>query len=264
MMPTIQEVMNALIKPVGEVPETVDTLKTGNPEERVKGIAVSFMPTHSVIEKAAGLGANLLITHEPLFYNHRDDPAGLGDDPVYLQKAQMIKDAGISVFRFHDYWHRYKPDGIMAGLLQALDWQDIVEEHRTAATFVNLPGMTVAEVAAHVKQSLGISFVRVTGNESAICQRAALLAGYRGGGAHCLPLFNEENVDLILYGEGPEWETPEYVRDAVYQGKQKALLVLGHAESEEPGMRHLAGQIRKLFPEVPVHFVEEKPVFRLL
>ncbi|MNI82276.1 hypothetical protein D3C73_1389700 [compost metagenome] len=90
------------------------------------------------------------------------------------------------------------------------------------------------------------------------------MAGYRGGGSLTIPLFQAERLDVILYGEGPEWETPEYIRDALYQGRQKGLLVLGHAESEAPGMKALARSIGRQFPQVPVHFLKDGPVFTIL
>src|SRR5436309_852781 len=52
--------------------ETVDTFKAGNPDTPVTGIAVTMMATLDVLERAAGSGKNLIITHEPTFYNHLD------------------------------------------------------------------------------------------------------------------------------------------------------------------------------------------------
>lgn len=57
-------------------------------------------------------------------------------------------------------------------------------------------------------------------------------------------------------------EAPEYIRDASWQGRAKALIVLGHAESEEPGMKLLADRIQKQFPDIPVNFVAKNPVFK--
>jgi putative NIF3 family GTP cyclohydrolase 1 type 2 len=152
----------------------------------------------------------------------------------------------------------------MAGLVQALGWQSYVEENQPAATILTIPAMTAKETAEYVKSRLGIHFVRTAGDLSATCTRVGLLAGYRGGGALSIPLFEKENLDLIISGEGPEWETPEYVRDAEYQGKNKALIVLGHAESEEPGMKYLAEWMRSIFPAIPVHFIPEKQVFQII
>ncbi|MFS0863675.1 Nif3-like dinuclear metal center hexameric protein [Fredinandcohnia sp. 179-A 10B2 NHS] len=257
---TIQDVIDKLISPIGVIENTVDTLKFGSPNTEITGIAVSFIPTTHVIKQAIDLGANLLVTHEGAFFSHWDKNE-LGENQVFNAKYKLINESGIGIFRFHDYLHRYEPDGIMIGLIQALEWERYVEENLPAATIVSIPTMTVEEVAGHVKDKLKIDFIRAMGNLSSPCNRIGLLAGYRGGGPVTIPLFEKYNLDLVLYGEGPEWETPEYVRDAIQQDKKKALLVLGHAESEEPGMKYLSELMRGWFPSIPVHFIAEKPLF---
>ncbi|MBD0383622.1 Nif3-like dinuclear metal center hexameric protein [Paenibacillus sedimenti] len=264
MKVTIKDIIDKLMEPVGQLESTVDTLRSGSLNTEVKGIVTTFMATHHVIEQAVAMGANLLITHEGTFYSHLDRTESLEKDPVYREKQRLIDESGIAIFRFHDYWHRYQPDGIMAGLIQALDWQSYVDDHQPAASILTVPAMTVKEIAEYAKNKLGISFVRVAGDLSITCTRVGLLAGYRGGGALAIPLFENEHLDLIISGEGPEWETPEYVRDAVHQGRKMALIVLGHAESEVPGMKHLAERIGMMFPTIPVHFIPGKQIFQVI
>lgn len=259
---TIQDVLDKLMEPVEKLQNTVDTLKFGNPDMEVKGIAIAFMPTYQVIQQAISMGANFLIIHEGIFYSHHDNTASLENDPVYNEKRRLIEESGIAVFRIHDYIHHYRPDGIMEGLIHELGWISYVNEHQPAASILSIPPTTVMEIARHVKKKLGIGFVRAAGDLSVTCSRIGLLAGYRGGGALSIPLFEKENLDLIIYGEGPEWETPEYVRDAVYQGKQKALIVLGHAESEESGMKYLAERMKTIYSDLNIWFIPEKPLFR--
>ena len=261
---TVQNVLDRLMEPVGPIQNTVDTLKFGNPNMEVKGIAATFMATQQVIEQAIDLGVNLLITHEGLFYSHMDNPDILEESKVVHEKKRLIEESGIAVFRLHDYVHQYQPDGIMAGLIEALEWKPFVEKNASTSTIVNIPPMNVREIAQYVKTKLGIEFVRTAGELSQNCTRIGLLAGYRGGGALSIPLFEKEDLDLIISGEGPEWETPEFVRDAAYQGKRKALMVLGHAESEAPGMKYLAEWMETVFPDIPVHFIPEKALFQVV
>jgi len=42
----------------------------------VTGIAVTMMATLDVLQRAAANGQNLIITHEPTFYDHLDRPQG--------------------------------------------------------------------------------------------------------------------------------------------------------------------------------------------
>lgn len=262
---TIQNVIDTLIEPVGLLEETVDMLSFGDPSVEVTGIVTTFMPTQRVLERAVELKANLIIAHEGTFFNHKSSfEKTLENDPVYLAKKAFIHDSGLAIFRFHDYLHRYQPDGIMSGLMEALAWNAYVVKHEPAYSVIEISAKTLYETAEYIKRKLQVPFVRVAGKADTPCKRVGVLAGYRGGGQLAIPIMEQENLDLIIYGEGPEWETPEYVRDASWQGRAKALIVLGHAQSEEPGMKWLADHIQQHFPDVPVRFVAERPIFQVL
>jgi putative NIF3 family GTP cyclohydrolase 1 type 2 len=261
---TVKDVIDKLMEPVNHIQNTVDTLKAGDPAAEVKGIATAFMATHKVIEQTIALGANLLITHEGIYFSHQDHTESLEKDPVYNEKSRLIMESGLAIYRFHDYWHRYNPDGIMAGLIQALGWQSHILENQPAATILSIPPMTVGEISDYLKGRLGIQYLRFAGDLSMKCTRIGLLAGYRGGGSLCIPLYEQEKLDLIIYGEGPEWETPEYVRDANDQGKQRNMIVLGHAESEEPGMCYLAQSLQKMFPSIPTYFIPVEQALQVI
>jgi putative NIF3 family GTP cyclohydrolase 1 type 2 len=261
---TISLVLQRLVERASRLEQTVDRLIFGSSETRVTAIVTTFLATQHVLEQAVALGANLVITHEGVFYSHHERMDSLAEDPVYLTKRQWIEKSGIAVVRFHDHVHRYRPDGITEGLVQALDWKSYVEEHQPTACILHMPAKTLSDIAEDVKIKLGIPYVRVVGDPTTPCSRVGLLVGYRGGGATAIPLFESRRLDLIIAGEGPEWETPEYVRDAVHQGKRKALLFLGHAASEEPGMRNLTELLKEEFPDIPVHFVAERPLFQIM
>ncbi|MFB5674096.1 Nif3-like dinuclear metal center hexameric protein [Paenibacillus terreus] len=256
--------MNALTEDIDIVSPTVDKLLYGNPDTEVKGVVTAFSASQFVLGQAVALGANLIITHEGVFFSHQDERDWLKEDPVYQEKIRLIEQSGMAIFRFHDYVHRYKPDGIMTGMLRELGWQNYVSVHNPAATILNIPVMTLAEIADYLKKALQISYVRVSGDQFMPCTRVGILVGYRGSGRQAIPLFQQEEVDLIIAGEGPEWETPEYVKDAVQQGRSKALIMLGHAESEAPGMKYVAERLSEQFPGLPVSFVRDKAAFYIV
>ncbi|OMD90812.1 transcriptional regulator [Paenibacillus odorifer] len=261
---TIRAILKDLMGTVEQVEGTVDILNSGEPETEVTGIITAFSATQNIVEQAIALGANLLITHEGVFYSHHAANEWLEGDPVYHAKKSLIEHSPIAIFRYHDYWHRQEPDGIMMGLLRELDWSDYVEEQQAAATILTIPAMTVMEAAQYIKSKLGISYVRAAGDLSLSCKRVGILVGYRGGGMMAIPLFNDHNLDLIIAGEGPEWETPEYVRDAGHQGRSKALIMLGHAESEAPGMKYLAEILADKYPMLPTRFIAEQPIYQMV
>jgi hypothetical protein len=134
--PTARDVVAAIQEHIG-VPwmsKTVDTFKAGNPDTPVTGIAVTMMATLEVLERAAANEQNLIITHEPTFFNHYDDkPEGMNEsDAVWKEKRAFIEQHKLIIWRLHDHWHMRKPDGIQAGMTRALGWekfQDPENEH---------------------------------------------------------------------------------------------------------------------------------------
>jgi len=250
---TIQEVIDSILGhlPAKLGPGTVDTLKSGDSSHPVRGIVVTFMATRALLKKAFELDANFVITHEPTFYHHHDEPAWLDSDPVSVAKKKWIEDHNLAVWRFHDGPHCFHPDGIGAGMIKRLGWT-YDPAHKNV---IPIPPQTVRDLAAWCKKTLGISHVRVAGDLDAVCTRIGLRVGASGGQAQ-MELFRDHDVDVVICGESPEWETCEYVRDAVEMGKKKALIVLGHANSEEAGMEWMAAWIRSILPaEIPLHYV---------
>lgn len=235
---TVQQVIDIILKeiPGATFAKTVDTLKSGDGQQSVTGIVTTMFATVDVINKAASLGANFIIAHEPTFYNHLDDTAWLEGDPVYQFKSDLLKKHRIVIWRFHDYWHTHRPDGVLMGVLEKMGWKNYYNKDNPQ--MVNIPGMTLGDIVTQAKKGMGIRQVRIIGDPRQTCKRVALLPGAAGGTMQ-IKLLRKENPDLLIVGEVHEWETAEYVRDARAMGMPTSLIVLGHSESEEPGMEWL-------------------------
>lgn len=232
--------------------QTVDTFKTGDPDAQVAGIATTFLATQDVLQRAVDSGANFIITHEPTFYNHLDRTEQLEGDAVLAAKQAFIKKHNLIVWRFHDHWHRRQPDGILQGMTEKFGWQD----YRVAGDvpLFQLPKTTVGELASQLKAKFESQTIRVVGNPQMAVSRVGFSAGAPGSMAQ-MRMLAREDVEVLVAGECPEWETVEYVRDAVASGKNKALILLGHANSEEAGMEYCAKWLKTFVTDVPVTFV---------
>ena len=241
--------------------DTVDTFKAGNPDTPVTGIAVTMMATLDVLKRAAVSGNNLIITHEPTFFNHLDKPDELDqgeNDPVLAEKREFIEKHGLIIWRFHDHWHARKPDGIQAGMVHALGWekfQDPANQH-----LFTVPRTTVEALAADLKARLGIRVMRVVGESHMEVTRVAMSPGAAGFARETSAL-EMPDVEVLVVGETREWETVEYVADAVTEGKHKALIILGHIPSEQAGMEECTRWLKTFVTEVPVSFVPSAEPF---
>jgi len=252
---TARQVVERIQKNVGCAwsPRTVDTIKAGDPDTPVTGIATTCFATMDVLRRAAASGRNLVIVHEPTFYNHADDTTRLADDPVLAAKRAFLAEHKLVVFRFHDHWHRRNPDGIDEGMAAALGWESARVPGEGAPVF-RIPETSLQRLAADLKDRLKAGTLRVVGDPEMKASRIALVAGAPGSAAQIRAL-QRNDVDVVLAGEAPEWETAEYVRDATAAGKRKGLVLLGHVASEEAGMRHVAAWLKGFVPEVPVEFL---------
>jgi putative NIF3 family GTP cyclohydrolase 1 type 2 len=260
---TANEVIERIKKNVGLEwrSDTVDTFKGGDPNTKVTGIAVTMMATMDVLQRAAAKGENLVITHEPTFFDHLDVSNQLpqGDnDPVFAEKRRFIEDHHLVVWRFHDYWHRRSPDGILTGVIKQLGWEKY-QDAKNPYLFT-IPETTVGQIADELKKKLGIYLMRVVADRDMKVKRLAFSPGSAGfrreAGALEMP-----DVELLIAGESREWETVEYVADAIAQGRHKALILLSHVPSEQPGMDECTTWLKTFVTEVPVEFVPTKDPF---
>lgn len=231
--------------------DTVDTLKIGNPNMEVTGIVTAFTATPEVFRKAAELGANLIVTHEPTFYDHRDAISWQKNHAVYKKKQEMASQSGISVWRFHDLAHMNRPDFIVRGMEEVLGWTGF--EDKAHSWVYSLPETELLPMAEHIKQTLGCEAVRLVGRDDLKVRRVAFVPGA------CPIEWQMEamlaDVDAMVVGETCEWMVCEYFRDALQFGFDLGLVVMGHCNSEEEGMRSVAGWLHPLFPGLDVTFV---------
>jgi len=260
---TIRQVMDLILAEIPGAPfrQTVDTVKSGNPDQPVKAIVTTMFATDAVIDKAIEAGANFIIAHEPTFYNHLDETEWLKEDKVYRFKKDKLESHGIVVWRFHDYLHSHRPDMVYMGTLTSLGWQQYYDAGTPG--LVVIPAATLGDIVALAKKQLGIEKVKVIGDLSQSCSRIGLAPG-AGGGKLQIGLLQRQRPDVLILGELNEWETSEYIRDARYQGEKTALVVLGHSASEEPGLEWLATWLRPKVGSVKITHISSGDPFQTI
>ena len=255
---TVKEIIDIILKEVPGAPfkETVDTIKSGSPDQKVTGIITTMFTTIDVIKEALKRNANFIIAHEPTFYNHTDDKNWVPNNDIVKQKEALLGKYNITVWRFHDYCHALKPDAISYGVAKKAGW---LPYFKGGERIIEIPAVKFTSLISHLKKSLDISHVRVIGDSEQICKRIALLPG-AWGGQRQVSMALEEKPDVMVIGEASEWETVEFIRDGKLLGSKTALIVLGHCVSEEPGMEWVAEWLQpKLTGMSIVHIPSHDP-----
>ena len=214
---------------------TVDTIKIGDENREIKKIATCLTITPNLIREMKEWGAELVITHEPTFYNHVDE---FHPDELSIQKKKALEDAGFTVYRYHDSMHDRSGDEVNSSVIEfmGLSGEFDGDQHITLDTPV-----TAREIAAKASEKLGLKHPRIVGNPDFKGTKLKLGTGQRG--SWCYEEFLKSDDELCISGELCEWADAEPVRDAAQFGWKKAIIILGHAGSEKCGMETLAANI---------------------
>jgi putative NIF3 family GTP cyclohydrolase 1 type 2 len=260
----VKDVIDIILKeiPNAPFPKTVDQLRSGSMDQEVTGIVTTMFPTIEVIERTAKAGANFIIAHETPFYNNQDETDWLQEDDAYRYKIGLLDKYKIAIWRFHDYWHSHKPDGIIMGNLIKLGWEKYFDANNPRLLTLPDP-MSLKSIVSLAKSKLVIPSVRVVGNLKQECKTIYMAFGYMDSKMQ-IGAIQKLKPDLILSGETREWETVERVRDGQLMGQKTALLVLSHSVSEEAGMEYAAKWLQPKVPGVKITHIASTNPFTFL
>ena len=274
----IKEVINKILEYHPQFPKEYngcDDFKCGNPEEECTGIVVALTPTIKVIKKAIELNANLIIVHEPTFYTSLDGDWNQNfKNSVYEEKIKLLDEHHIAIWRDHDHMHANQPDSIFTGVLKYLGFEGKFEYDSNTGGFphyiIDVGGISLRELCRKYIETIGMNGIRYIGDLDMTVNKIALVG-------HLYPqdINNEysvkviktleEKVDVIVPGEVIDWTVLSYVRDAIELGKNKAVLNIGHFNSEELGMKYAKVWIDELVDKkVEVTYVPSGDMYNFI
>lgn len=272
----VRDVVDGIIAETGCPPipqdKTCDQLMTGSWDQEVTKIATTFMATVEVVKRAAGLGVDMIITHEPTWFTGLDQTDWVSDDPVYLEKKKLIDEHHIAIWRFHDHMHMGTEDGIYRGYDAEFGWagyrMDIDDEWSRFGACYQIPPTTLKELCAFFKEKAQMAVVQIVGDPEMTVERVGVLVGggSLGLGREETPmrLMKDRELDLVICGDITEWTLSAYVRDAAALGFHKGMLILGHERSEEFGMKHLGEWMQSITGDMEVVFLDAGEPFTYL
>ncbi len=258
---TIKEIIERLIEwhQPYENPKTRDTVKSGNINQECTGIALCCWASMDVIEKAAALGCNLLISHESLYYGDEFDLAQFAGITAYENKKRFLEEHNIAVFRDHDHMHgkgkpwvpeRVRNDYIYYGFMKVMGWDDYVIGDQMKPTDYIIPEMTGGQLADLLIEKLQLHGIRMVGDPETAVTKVHMIEHCLGKGDDAR-ILEAVRADALIPLEMVDWTAAAYVRDAVAAGQHKIILQPGHFNVEEAGMMYM----EKWLPDVIDHTV---------
>ena len=233
-------------------------LMIGSREDPVTGIMVSLDPTVEAVAATRRSDLNLLITHHPLLFKPLSsvDPSTPTGAVVYRAVRE-----GVGILAAHTNLDSAQ-GGVNDALADLLGLKEtaplIPAVDRVGAGMGRLglldPPLTLGEVAAKVKEVLGISSLRMVGLSERTIRRVALCGG---AGGELVGIARDSGADLYITGEAAH----HHAREAEFRGL--ALIEAGHYATEVPVVPVLARRLKEAlnaagFPLAVSIFEEER------
>ena len=238
------------------IPNDDNGFTFGNPEEEVRGMGVTWMPTKDALEQAVRLGLNLLVVHESWWHSHQNSP-WYAELPAWSKKGNLgrldlLVKHGLCLYRCHSNWDARAGDGVADRFGPALGLGSDKEIARGRFTRVyEIDPLSLAALAGRIKHALELPGVRFFGDPDRVVGRVAPLIGGFGGNQRSMP---EEvfrmGAEAIVCGD--------LIEDINLHALELGLGVIEtlHSASENAGVKRLAELLQKRFPDMPVRYIE--------
>lgn len=253
-------------KPIDEK-TTRDKILYGCSDKECSGIVVTCWATVDVIREAIQKGANLIICHEALFWNHGDHTEWLEKEKntTFLKKKALLDEYGIVVWRDHDYIHSGTPmkdgsykDGIFYGVANKLGWVDFIDENDSFKNLhYTIPETTTEELAQYLIRKFNLNGVKILGNKDSKVRKVRIPFHVFGDVNDLITEVDQDDIDCLLTMELIDFTLAEYIRDSSMLDLNKSIIGMGHFNLEEPGMEYMIEYLPDIVEkDMPIWYVQ--------
>lgn len=214
-------------------------------DDQCTGIVTTCWPSVEVIRKTHQYGANLIICHEAMFWNHGDHTTWLKENhnETFAEKKRLLDQYKIVVRRDHDHLHSGIP------------------------LYFDFPaGTTARNIAQHLIAKLHLNGCRIEGDLDTPVRKAIIPLHNLGDANEIINLINQEKIDCVLTMEMIDFTLAEYIRDSNMLGLNKAIVQIGHFNTEEAGMHYMQKWLPEAIKntEIPVNFVQSGDMYHFI
>lgn len=249
-----------------------DFILYGDPDKECTGIVTTCFASIDVIRQAHELGANFIIAHEALFWNHGDRRDWLKDNETFIAKKKLLDETGIVVWRNHDYIHSginvdgKWTDGIFYGVMKEIGFDDFLIGDESMPQKYAVKPLPARDFAELIIERFGLNGLRYIGDLSGTTEKILfpihIMGQYDDG---VLSTIEEENIDTVITMEVTDYTVSEYIRDSAMAGRNKRILHVGHFNVEEPGMAYFAKFLPNMIGnDLPITFIKSGDGFKYL
>ena len=128
-----------------------------------------------------------------------------------------------------------------------------------------IPETPVKEIGRLIMEKFHLTGLKMLGNTEAKVRKVAIASHILGGDNDMITRIDQENIDLLISMELIDFTVSEYIRDSAMLGMPKAILAVGHFNTEEPGMEYMVSYIPKALGEaVPCRYIQSGDMYEFM
>ena len=231
-------------------------LLVGRPEKEVKSVYITPDATDEAIEEAIKLGADMVISHHPMIFKGIKQVRG---DNFIGRRIIRLAQNDMCYFAMHTNFDIMGMADAAADELKLRNREVLETTYEDEIStegfgrFGKLPRiMTLRECAAFVKESFGISRVRVFGSEDGEVETAAVCPG---SGGSMIDAAVSLNADVYITGDIDHHEGIDAVAKGIY------IIDAGHFGIEKIFVPYMRDYVKRELPELSVYVNDAKEPF---
>ena len=213
-------------------------------QNEIKKVAVALDPTEYVLNRAAMIGADLLVTHHTMIFH-----AVHCINKELADSLKIALDNGISMYSMHTNFDKAN-GGINDALANRLGLSDIQET--PIGRIGSITPCSVETFVNHVSRSLG-THVQFTGNVNEI--RKVMVFGGSG--------FRSEYIDTSRSYGADAYVSSELKHDIIRSYNDMLLVDATHYATENPGMQDLCPVLAERLG-IDVEFIDHDPLIKTI
>jgi len=234
----------------------------GDATRPVRRLLLCWMATAAALQAAGRRGADLVITHESLYYpynaSHRqDNPLDWEEWPTNRQRRALLEQHDLTLLRAHgslDEICIYDDFAALLGLGNPIQAEGLARVYEMAPC-------SLASLVERVKAAVDMSAVRVSAPQGLgqVVRHVGLPWG--GLGLFVNVAYQQRLIalgcDVLIAGESDDYG----LRFAGEVGIP--LIETGHEISEQPGLQRFAEMLRQRFPALEVTLYLSAPSWQM-
>lgn len=245
--------------------QTVDRVIVGDPNKSVRRVLVTWMPSLAAVHAAIDGRYDMIVAHEPTFYDHRDyrdNPQDLSKAEIAVQKKKLIEDSGLVIVRNHDAWDLFPDVGIPFAWAKHLGFtsKPVTLAGGNYLHRYDIEPTTVGELSKRIAGRvalLGEDAVQVFGPADKVVSKIGV-----GTGCACNPTtFQYIGCDFSIVSDDGTAYWRELQRA---QDEGHPFVRIHHGTSEEPGMVTLTDYINANIPGIEATHLPHRPFYRTI